>query len=135
MEKISSILPTSARVKSVDLEDSHPIRPGTPTFGRRVGSTSSQRVQDKVSISEKAKELLQTETIAGKNSKEDKGAKIADDITKKFFMTRLEKPKAQPDFVTEDVQDLASEVTAMSAPVATPMSDLQSVELVEKPEV
>ncbi len=34
MDKISSIIPGTSRVTSVDLKDASPVRPGTPAFGR-----------------------------------------------------------------------------------------------------
>ncbi len=125
MEKISSILPSNPRVKSVDMEDAHPIRPGVPAFGRPVGTTSSQRNEDKVTVSQKAKELLNNETILSKsNKKPDRGAEIADAVTKKFFETRLQpspaKEAAEPTPVeaapiTEDIQTLAKDTAALSA--------------------
>jgi hypothetical protein len=41
MEKISRILPSSARVQSTDLSAAAPVRPGTPTFGRAVGVSTN----------------------------------------------------------------------------------------------
>lgn len=40
MEKISGIIKSSPRLQSVDMRDSMPVRPGTPTFGRPVGVSS-----------------------------------------------------------------------------------------------
>ncbi len=45
MEKISGILPSSQRIRSVDLEGHLPVRPGVPGFGRPLGMTSSEREQ------------------------------------------------------------------------------------------
>lgn len=45
MEKISGILPKSSRVASVDLKESSPVRPGTPTFGRTEGVSSLREAQ------------------------------------------------------------------------------------------
>ena len=56
MEKISSILSSNKRVTNTDLEYSHPVRPGVPTFGRRVGSTSAEREQIRNRLAEEAAE-------------------------------------------------------------------------------
>jgi hypothetical protein len=40
MDKISGIIPSSARVSSVDLKEAAPVRPGTPGFGRPEGASS-----------------------------------------------------------------------------------------------
>lgn len=40
MEKISGILPSSARVAAVDLKESGTVRPGTPGFGRAEGASA-----------------------------------------------------------------------------------------------
>lgn len=40
MEKISGILPSSARVASVDMKEAAPVRPGTPAFGRPEGASA-----------------------------------------------------------------------------------------------
>jgi hypothetical protein len=37
MDKISGIIPSSARVMAVDMKEAPPIRPGTPSFGRPEG--------------------------------------------------------------------------------------------------
>jgi hypothetical protein len=96
VEKLSSILPNSPRVKSVDLTEAKPRRPGAPSFGVPVGTTSTKdRVTMSSGTDEAAKELL-----TYKNPKDARGAKIAEDISRKFFETRLIKddsamPKAQ----------------------------------------
>ncbi|CAN5468976.1 hypothetical protein BH10BDE1_BH10BDE1_25650 [soil metagenome] len=40
MDKISGILPSSARVTSVDMKEAGPVRPGTPNFGRPEGASA-----------------------------------------------------------------------------------------------
>ena len=107
MEKLSSILPSNARVKSVDLEDSHPVRPGVPSLGRPTGLTSSQR--DRATISPQAKEAAFNETLARRNPREEKSVKIVHSVTDAFFNKRIS-PKAETDFVptlTEQVANTA----------------------------
>lgn len=40
MDKISGIVPSTSRITSVDLRDAHPVRPGTPLFGRPEGKST-----------------------------------------------------------------------------------------------
>lgn len=62
MDKLSSILPGNARIHTVDIDESRPARPGTPSFGRSVGKTASDR--DKITISVAARENLLREIDA-----------------------------------------------------------------------
>lgn len=110
MEKLSSILPSSARVKSVDMRDAKPRRPGAPSFGAPEGRNT---IQDRLTISQAAA-AAEGETIRDKimekpvyAAKEFKSAKMADDVTNKFFETRLQAP----------VQEIAGE-GAMAQEVA-----------------
>ncbi len=83
MEKISSIIPTNHRVKSVDMEDSQPVRPGAPSFGRPVGTTSSYREQVRNHLAEqKAAELLQDKQDSVTISNE--GKQVGKQIEKQF---------------------------------------------------
>jgi hypothetical protein len=91
MDKLSSILGSSPRVKSVDLSDAHPVRPGTPSFGRPVGTTS---IRDRFTVSDSAKDRALQDTVGFRNQKEDRQTKIAENVTKKFFETRLQ-PKEE----------------------------------------
>lgn len=110
MEKISSILPSNARIKSVDMKTSHAARPGAPAFGRMMGRTSSQDVPAEAVVdranfgeSKAANESL----AAGYNPKEARHAKIAEDLTRSFFETRL-----QPSVVDEIEDHEVSELPA-----------------------
>lgn len=109
MEKISSILPSNSRVKSVDLEDSHPVRPGTPTFGRKEGWNSAK---DKVTLSSVGVDAEKgvppsPKEIVYKNPREVSRAKMVEEVNRKFFNTRLdskvEPVKLQSEVKTESV--------------------------------
>lgn len=107
MEKLSSILPASPRVKSVDLSEAKPRRPGAPTFGIREGTTPG--VRDRVSLS--GQDAIK-DTLTYKNPKEARSVKIADDVTRKFFETRLlkdEAPKTRSEDMAEDFAPLEPE--------------------------
>lgn len=91
MEKLSSVLPASPRVKSVDLKNAKPVRPGAPRFGAPNGMTSRER--DRLMISEQAKEMAFSETMAAKNPREMRQVQMVDDVTRRFFETRLNQPE------------------------------------------
>ena len=114
MEKISSILPSNARVKSVDMAAANPIRPGTPAYGRPVGTTASER--DRITVSETARELASRESVASQNPKETAKAKVVEQMTRNFFETRL-KP----------VQEAKGE-TALSQRISDSNVDLREFE-------
>ncbi len=108
MEKISSILPSNARLKSVDLDQSAPVRPGVPAMGRNVGRSSTK---DRFAVSQEAKDLAFQETLGGRNPKEAAHAKIADDMARKFFEQRVGS-RAEERSVREDPEIIAPDVDA-----------------------
>lgn len=103
MEKISNILPASPRIKSVDLDEAHPVRPGAPSLGNPVGTTAS--IRDKVKFSSLAKEAAFKEP-EHHNSIEEGRAQVVKELSKKFFETRLE-PKA----LSEQLSDQEVEIS------------------------
>lgn len=92
MEKLSSILPSSSRITSVDIDESPPARPGSPSFGRKMGVNS---VRDRVSLSPQAKEMAASQTLLGKNPKEISQAKAIGELNRRFFDTRLNPTEAR----------------------------------------
>jgi hypothetical protein len=132
VEKLSSILPSNARIKSVEQDDNHPARPGAPSYGRAVGSTPSQRL-DRMNISQKGKEAAFNETLAKKNPRESASAKLVDDLSRKFFETRIG-PKAEqayPQTLTEQVANAQVDLaTAPSLVIAIPIYNEQADEQV-----
>ncbi len=119
MEKISSILPSNRRIKSVDLEDSHPIRPGVPTFGRRVGTSA---VADRVSLSRNAPIDALKDTLTYRNPKEAARAKMVNEISTKFFSTRLTPTKPEPSLEPLKIPDVAEEDLAVPEPESMSVS-------------
>lgn len=88
MEKLSGILKSSPRVKSVDMKNAAPVRPGAPSYGGPVGRSS---VRDRITLSEQAKDLALADTLAVRNPKESSRAKLVEQINKNFFETRLDR--------------------------------------------
>jgi hypothetical protein len=99
MDKLSGILPSNARIKSVDLKDAKPRRPGAPSLGVPMGTTSvKDRVNLNAGIQNPAEDLL-----VYKNPKEMRHAKIAEETTKKFFETRLQNEPKVTEVVEENI--------------------------------
>lgn len=97
MQKISGILPTNARIKSVDVKNSQASRPGAPNFGQRMGSTAA----DRLSLSEEATDRMMNESLSNYNPKEARHAKIAENMSKNFFDTRLDTKLREPNEESE----------------------------------
>lgn len=115
MDKISSILPSSSRVKSVDLSEAPPVRPGAPANGRAEGRNS---IRDRFTLSEQAKDLALKDTLTYKNPKESMRAKMVEQLGNKFFETRL-KPVAD-----EQSEPITEKVSASLKPIEIEPSEV-----------
>lgn len=105
MEKISGIIPASARTKVADTSLAQPARPGAPALGRPMGKNS---LGDRVTLSKQMEEMKATgmmptpeETPAVyKNPAEARKLKVVDDLNAKFFNAKAlakegEEPKSE----------------------------------------
>lgn len=124
MDKLSSVLPSSPRVKSVDLKNAKPIRPGAPNFfGAPTGSTAG----DRMNISEAAKDVAFQETLGAHNPRESSRSKMAEEVTRRFFENRL--VEAEPMPVTrgeKQVLELVEEPQPKEGTVKSAKLDLQA---------
>ena len=118
MDKLSSILPNSPRVQSVDLSDAQPRRPGSPTYGAPVGTTASMR--DRRTIGSKPS---LDEAPVYQNPKEAKSAKLINDVTKSFFEKRLTPQEASPGLASQMAMDEMADamVTRSNVPMPSPL--------------
>lgn len=89
MEKISGILPASARTRVADVAAAQPARPGAPAFGRPMGRNS---LGDRLTLSKQLEEMRQTGQMPEpevapvyKNPAEAKKIKVIEDLNQKFF--------------------------------------------------
>jgi hypothetical protein len=83
VDKISRILPPSRRVVSMDAEESQPVRPGAPDFGR---PTQRLDVKDRVTMSSLANDRpTEANPITYRNPKEGARAKAVEALAEKFF--------------------------------------------------
>ena len=110
MEKVSSILAGSPRVKAVDLGEDHPVRPGAPTFGRKEGTTSAQR--DRISLSAAGKEAAFAETLASHDPRKEETSQIRTKNTDQFFQSKMNSMNKVPEATDPEgrmVQSIAHE--------------------------
>lgn len=131
MEKISSILKSSPRVKSVDMASAAPVRPGAPTYGAPVGRNS---VADRITLSERAKDLAMQDTLALRNPKEASRAKMVEEINRNFFESRLDKEeptvseRAATSLTTAVKLSPSEEFTTSEQTEAAPQEETQSLQ-------
>ena len=100
MNKISGILPSSARVTSVDLKASGTARPGGPNFGRPVGRSAPARAD----LSTAQKAMVELDKLERMKPPLEPQVKIVHDMADKFFMT----PKVQSSDI--DLNDPAYQI-------------------------
>lgn len=127
MDKLSSIIPSTSRVTSVNLDEAPPARPGAPTFGRKEGVST---VRDRVSLQNSLREAS-ADTMYGRNPQEAAKAKIVDNITQKFFNTRLTDVEKQPT-LTEKIND---QVNEGSVPLRSSLGERRSEALAQYDQV
>lgn len=86
MEKISRIIPSNGRTRAVDVSNSQPVRPGAPRWGRPEGRVTKPEleVEDRVSLGT-AEKAMAAQPTTYKNNVEAARAKIAEDMSRKFF--------------------------------------------------
>jgi hypothetical protein len=90
MEKISGIIPKSARVSSVDMKDAAPVRPGTPAFGRPEGVSSLRDAAVGQTAARASK--IHAERMDWK-SKDLSQAAMARELSENFFKSRVSRPE------------------------------------------
>lgn len=116
MEKISGIVPASARTKSVDVSRSQPVRPGAPRMGRPEGRVT-KNIEDKVTLSSVAAERSMPEyPINYKQKVETARAKVVSDLADKFFnapkVIAREGDMTQSEQIAENINNAETTVPA-----------------------
>lgn len=97
MQKISSIIPSSRRVTSVDMKDAHPVRPGVPQFGRPMAIASSS-----INKSSIAAPVMSEARTAEEQNKMD----IVNRVSDGFFMQKQIKAEESLPSLNESPLDL-----------------------------
>ena len=89
MEKISGIIASNARTRSVDVSNAQPVRPGAPSYGRPEGKVTKAMVEDKISLSSVATDRpIEAPNYKNTNSDSAK-VKIIKESADRFFETRV----------------------------------------------
>jgi hypothetical protein len=79
MDKISSIIPATKRVTSVDLENSLPVRAGVPTFGRPQAVSSGD-------VFSRSNQAMQLQSEQAPAVRKEPNPSIVDKLINDFFM-------------------------------------------------
>jgi hypothetical protein len=114
MDKISRILPSSPRINSTDVGDSHPFRPGAPSFGNPEGISS---LTDRITRSAVEPSQQIHQKLATWKTKDEQRAAIAKNVSDGFFMNKKEKAPSAVNALTDRALDTAEHLQkASSAP-------------------
>lgn len=127
MEKISHILPATARVTTAEIADSQPVRPGAPSFGRPMGRGA---VEDRLTLSPQAiasklsGEAPQLEKpLTYKDSAESAKKRTIEKLSQDFFNPKIEARGTETTTSQqvlksmEDGQDLSAGAAKQTPPV------------------
>lgn len=91
MEKISGILPSTARVTTVDLKGSGTARSGMPNFGRETASTSFDRRAQEMNTSQRTMER-----------QSDPKSEIVKQMADSFFMNKQKSYDAESELASKE---------------------------------
>jgi hypothetical protein len=108
VDKISGILPSSARVTSVDMKESGSVRPGTVSFGRPEGVSGRK---EKAMVDGMHSGAEAHEVLSERRSKDAQQAELVKGITDRFFTKNKPEPAAVA--VSEEPQPVLVEPRAM----------------------
>ena len=92
MDKISGIIPGSARVTSVDLNAANPVRPGVPGFGSPQGRSTVNQMQRSSATMTNPNGI----DVPRWKSKEDLHADIARRMAEGFFRKNVVEAPEEP---------------------------------------
>jgi hypothetical protein len=85
MRKISGILPSSPRLRTVDVKNSQPMRSGVPTFGAR---TAQSDPKDRLTMSSVDRAMM-NDKLKAYRPRDIFGSKIANQVANDFFLSEL----------------------------------------------
>lgn len=88
MEKISGILPATARITSVDMRNSGVARSGTPGFGRELGVSTVAAKNAALETAAKAN-LTHKDQIQMRNTESDPKSEIVRRMADSFFVNNM----------------------------------------------
>ena len=104
MEKISSIVPRSRRVAAADLGTASAVRPGTPSFGRPVG-TSTTGARDLQTTAQKA--IIEQNKMQEQRRSSGMPSDLVREMSNRFFLQKT---------IEAPIIEMPEEVPGQSAP-------------------
>lgn len=105
MEKISGILPATARVTTVDLKSGGAARSGAPSFGREVGVSSIFERRMAKETAPVANQIHQ-EQLNIRNTVIDPKAEIVQRMSDNFFMKKNKSDGLETKPFTDEASDM-----------------------------
>ncbi|WP_413292677.1 hypothetical protein ACLSU7_14740 [Bdellovibrio sp. HCB185ZH] len=141
MDKISGILPSSARTRAADVSASQPARPGAPAFGRPEGKNS---LGDRIQLSKQLEEMRQSgvmpepEAPISYKTPEMSKKKVIEDLNKAFFsnpksIARENAETTRSEEALNNVKDAQEFFPTKSGPMAQPGSRGPQENTADKP--
>lgn len=129
VQKISGILPSSARINQVDQKSSPALRPGAPQFGQAELKTKAEPDVKSLTTAQKAlgahKQLMENRKATHKE------AQLVQDMADQFFMNRARLPSPQnEEFQFENIENQLGLKNIASAP-ESPISQISGDRAVE----
>ena len=91
MEKISSIVPRSRRVTSTDVAAASAVRPGAPSYGRPIGS-STAGPKDLMTTAQRA--IAEQQRMQEARKQSALTPELVENMTNRFFLQKIS-PDAQ----------------------------------------
>ena len=127
MEKISRILPPSARTKSYDVARAQPVRPGAPTIGRP--EMMSTAIEDRMTISDQlVSPILNGDTMPSTSTVKETykplntiKSQMVKEMTDKFFTNQNPKEVARDSSLAQS-EELASKAQSTTGSSVKPDS-------------
>ena len=121
MDKISGILPSNARVTSVDLKDSSPVRAGTVGFGQAEASSAPRRQHHSPRMEAAA---LEPGEVAKPMTKDEKQADLVRKMNERFFNTN--RTEAVSPSTPGSQQPALNAISGAGAQAAAPKAEEQA---------
>lgn len=135
VEKISGIIPASARTRVADVSVAQPARPGAPALGRPMGKNS---LGDRITLSKKMEELRQSGALPEpemspvyKNPIDAKKTKVIKDLNEQFFSPKAvareeDVTKSEEALKTTSANEGLFVVEKELRPVESPLKEVQT---------
>jgi hypothetical protein len=109
MEKISGILPSNARVTTVDLRNAGTSRAGMPSFGRSVGISTVQQREIERATAAKANDVHKSQMNI-RDTEKDPKAEIVQRLADDFFANKAKMNNQEVSISHDEASDMVVDI-------------------------